>query len=180
MDVEAAQVFFSLLAVVAGAGAVALLVGRALASWSPAVARLVSAVDDAGLWLAFLVAGTCVGGSLYFSEVADYEPCRLCWYQRIAMYPLAVILLVAALRRDGAVRWYVGPIAGIGALISTYHYLVEWHPELEGDACGIGPACSAVWFRELGFVTLSFMALCGFVAVLALVVPRRPSIQESP
>ena len=179
VDVEAAQVFFSLLALVAGLGALALLVGRLLARSSPSIARVVAAVDDAGLWLAFLVAGTCTAGSLYFSEVAGYEPCRLCWYQRIAMYPLAVILLVAAIRRDRTVRWYVGPIAVVGALVSTYHYLVEWHPQLEGDACGVGPACSAVWFRELGFVTLSFMALCGFAAVLALVVPHRPSLQES-
>ena len=59
-------------------------------------------------------------------------------------------------------------------MVSTYHYLVEWNPSLEGGACGVGPACSAIWFRELGFVTLSFMALCGFVAILVLVVPRPP------
>ena len=102
-------------------------------------------------------------------------PCRLCWFQRIAMYPLAVILLVAAIRRDRGVRWYAGPLAAIGAVVSTYHYLVEWHPVLEGGACGVGPSCSGIWFRELGFVTLAFMALCGFVAILVLVVPaRRP------
>lgn len=171
--------FFSLLAIVAGVGALVLLISRLAARTSAAAARLVIAVDDAALWLAFLVAGTCMAGSLYFSEVANFEPCRLCWFQRVAMYPLAVILLVAAIRRDRAVRWYVGPIAAIGALVSTYHYLVEWYPSLEGGSCGIGPACSAIWFRELGFVTLSFMALCGFVAILVLVVPRPPSVQES-
>jgi len=179
VDVEAAQVFFALLALAAGTGAIGLVAARLLAGRSTGAARLVAAVDDVGLWLAFLVAGTCTAGSLYFSEVADYEPCRLCWYQRIAMYPLAVILLVAALRRDRSVRWYVAPLAAIGALISTYHYLVEWHPQLEGDVCGIGPDCSAIWFREFGFVTLAFMALCGFVTVLALVVPRSPTLQES-
>ena len=100
VDVEAAQVFFSLLAVLAGAGAIVLLVARFVARSSPAVAQLVAAVDDAALWIAFLVAATCMAGSLYFSEVADFVPCRLCWFQRIAMYPLAVILLVAAIRRD--------------------------------------------------------------------------------
>ena len=178
VDVEAAQVFFSLLAVLAGAGAIVLLVARFVARSSPAVAQLVAAVDDAALWIAFLVAATCMAGSLYFSEVADYVPCRLCWFQRIAMYPLAVILLVAAIRRDRSVRWYAGPLAAIGAGISTYHYLVEWHPSLEGGACGVGPACSAIWFRELGFVTLAFMALCGFAAVLVLVVPRPPTTLE--
>ena len=178
VDVEAAEVFFSLLALVAGGGALVLLAARIAARSSPEVAKLVLAVDDAALWLAFVVAATCMAGSLYFSEVADFVPCRLCWFQRIAMYPLAVILLVAAIRRDRGVRWYAGPLAAIGALVSTYHYLVEWNPSLEGGACGVGPACSAIWFRELGFVTLSFMALCGFVAILVLVVPRPPTIQE--
>ena len=103
-------------------------------------------------------------------------PCQLCWYQRIAMYPLAPVLLVAALRRDRAVRWYVGPIAAIGAVISTYHYLVEWRPSLDGGVCGIGPSCADIWFRELGFATLAFMALSGFIAILVLVVP--PPVKE--
>ena len=60
-------------------------------------------------------------------------PCRLCWFQRIAMYPLAVILLVAAIRRDRGVRWYAIPLAALGACVSIYHYLVEWHPQLEGE-----------------------------------------------
>ena len=110
-------------------------------------------------------------GSLYFSEVANYVPCRLCWFQRIAMYPLAVILLVAAIRRDRGVRWYAIPLAGLGACVSIYHYLVEWHPQLEGDACDPTNPCSLVWFREFGFVTLALMALCGFVAIIALLLP---------
>jgi len=117
---------------------------------------------------------TATAGSLYFSEVADYVPCRLCWFQRIAMYPLAVILLVAALRRDRDIRWYVVPLAVLGGLVSTYHYLVEWRPSLEGGACGIGPSCADIWFRQLGIVTLAFMALSGFVAILVLVLPRQP------
>ena len=177
------QLFASLLALVAGGGALLLLLGRALAHRSEAVRRVVTVVDDAALWVAFLVAATATAGSLYFSEVADFVPCQLCWFQRIAMYPLAVILLVAAIRRDRSVRWYVVPIATIGALISTYHYLIEWRPSLEGGACGIGPSCADVWFRELGFVTLAFMALCGFFAILVLVTAPEhrtaPDLQEA-
>ena len=179
VDAEAAQLFFSLLALLAIAGAVVLVAARLLAERSGAAARLVAAVDDAALWLAFLVAATSTAGSLYFSEVADYVPCQLCWFQRIAMYPLAVILLVAAIRSDRTARWYAGPLAGIGAVISTYHYLIEWRPSLEGGACSVGPSCADIWFRELGFVTLAFMALCGFVAILVLVVPRPPVAKEA-
>jgi disulfide bond formation protein DsbB len=180
VDVEAAQLFFALLALLALGGAAVVAVGRLLAGRSDAAAQLVAVVDDSALWVAFVVAAVATAGSLYFSEVADFVPCRLCWFQRIAMYPLSVVLLVAALRGDRGVRWYAGPLAAIGALVSTYHYLIEWRPSLEGGACGVGPSCADIWFRELGFVTLPFMALCGFLCILVLVVPHPRPRQESP
>ena len=180
VDVEAVQLFTSLLALVAGAAAIALGVARIAARSSAAAAAFVSAIDDVALWLAFLVAAAATAGSLYFSEHAHFIPCNLCWYQRIAMYPLSLLLLIAAIRRDRGIRWYVGPLAGAGALISTYHYLVEWFPSLESsDVCSLNVPCTTPWFRELGFVTLSFMALCGFVFILVLVVPGRPSTVPS-
>lgn len=162
--------FTSVLALGAAALAVAVVVGWLFRGRNETVDGLLIAVSDAALWIAFLVAGVATAGSLYFSEVADFIPCRLCWFQRIAMYPLAVILLVAAIRRDRSVQWYAVPVAAAGACVSIYHYLIEWNPDLEvGDACAAtGPSCSDVWFREFGFVTLSFMALCGFVAVMVL------------
>jgi disulfide bond formation protein DsbB len=171
MDVAAVETFTSILAIAAAALAVCVTAGALLRSRSSTIDGLMTAIDDAALWLAFLVATGAMLGSLYFSEVADYIPCKLCWYQRICMYPLSVILLVAAIRRDRAVRWYVVPLAAIGMAISTYHYAIEWRPSLEAGACGIGPeSCTTIWFREFGFVTLPFMALCGFVAILALML----------
>lgn len=182
MDVPAAQLFFSLLALAALGGAVVVVVARLLGRRSAVAAQVVHVADDAGLWVAFLVAATATAGSLYFSEVADYVPCRLCWFQRIAMYPLAVILLVAAIRKDRGAWWYVAPLAALGAAVSTYHYLIEWRPSLEGGACGFGPSCADIWFRELGFVTLAFMALAGFLTIVVFVVPRRhhPVPEENP
>jgi len=168
VDLDAMQVFTSLLALGAAGLAVAVVIGVALRSSVGWIGDVVSAFADAALWLAFLIAAVATSGSLYYSESAHLEPCRLCWFQRIAMYPLAVVLLVAALRRDRAVRWYVVPVAGIGATVSLYHYVVEWRPELEGGSCDFGPSCSDFYFREFGFVTLAFMALCGFVAIIAL------------
>jgi disulfide bond formation protein DsbB len=169
MSVEGMQVFTALLALGAAGLAVSVTIGRLLDGHS----ELLRVVDDAALWLAFIVAAVATAGSLYFSEVANYAPCRLCWFQRIAMYPLAVILLIAAIRRDRAIRWYAIPLAAIGACVSIYHYLVEWHPRLEGDVCDPTNPCSLVWFREFGFVTLPFMALCGFTAIIALLAPSR-------
>ncbi len=115
MDVDAFQLFFTMLTLLALGGAVVVLVARLAQRTLPVAAQVAEAVDDAALWIAFLVAGTATAGSLYFSEVANFVPCQLCWYQRIAMYPLAVILLVAAIRRDRSVRWYAGPLAAGGA-----------------------------------------------------------------
>ena len=132
VSTETAQLFFALLTVTAGLGAIAVVVLRiATAAGSDGAWRLGSAISDAGVWLAFLVAATATFGSLYFSEVANFAPCRLCWFQRIAMYPLSVVLLVGAIRRDAAVRWYAGPLALIGALIAGYHTLIEWRPALD-------------------------------------------------
>ena len=178
MDVEAFQVFFSLLALVALIGAVLYVMARLLARRSAPVAELGRAVEPAALWLAFVVAATSTLGSLYFSEVANYAPCQLCWFQRIAMYPLSVILLIAAIRRDRWVAWYSTPLASIGAGVAAYHYLIERAPSLGEDSCSIGPSCTDVWFEELGFVTLAFMALSGFLAILALTLisfPGRPA-----
>jgi disulfide bond formation protein DsbB len=167
VDVAAMEIFTSLLALVALGGAVLLVVARLLAPRWELARTAGGAVADAGPWLAFIVATGATLGSLYFSEVAEYVPCRLCWFQRIAMYPLAVILLVAALRKDRGARWYVVPLAVIGAAVSSYHYLLEWRPELEGGSCAAtGPACALIWFRELGFVTLAFMALAGFLSII--------------
>jgi disulfide bond formation protein DsbB len=156
--------FSALMAIVAGVGAIVLLVAR----FVPAGTSLVNAVRPARLWLAFGVAAASTAGSLYFSEVANFTPCKMCWLQRIAMYPLSAILLVGALRRDRDVRWYALPIAGVGAVISTYHFVIERRPSLGGGSCDITAPCTVPWFTEFGFITLAFMALCGFVAIISL------------
>ena len=170
MSVDEVQRFTALLALIAGGGAVLVVAGR----FVPAARSLMAVVHDAALWLAWLVAAVATAGSLYFSERAHFIPCRLCWFQRIAMYPLAVILLVAAVRRDRGVRWYALPVAGIGLLISTYHYLIEWHPEWEATSCDLTAPCSVPYFHEFGFVSLAFMAMCGFAAIIALLIFPRP------
>ncbi|MFZ1491094.1 MAG: disulfide bond formation protein B [Ilumatobacteraceae bacterium] len=178
MDVESFEVFFSVLAFFALAGTVLYVFARLFAGNSAAVAETGRAVQGSSLWLAFLVAATCTVGSLYFSEVANYVPCQLCWYQRIAMYPLSVILLVAAVRRDRRVGWYVVPVATIGLAVAVYHYLIERLPSLGEGACQVGPSCTDVWFETFGFVTLAFMAACGFAAIIALTVIRFPSLSS--
>jgi hypothetical protein len=182
VDTETAQLFFGLLTLAAAAGALSVIVLRiAAAAGNEGAARLGTSISDAGVWLAFLVATGATLGSLYFSEVADFVPCRLCWFQRIAMYPLSVILLVGALRKDAGVRWYAVPLATIGAAISGWHTLIEWRPALDNGQCELtGPSCTFVWFREFGFLSLATMALIGFLTILILLLVRIPARLDEP
>jgi len=165
--VETIQTLSAVLALITAAGAILVVVARLLASRVPTAARLGAQVVAWRTQLTLVIAGGSMLGSLYFSEMEHFIPCRWCWFQRVAMYPIALVALVALIRRDQNARWYMVPMAAIGATISSYHYLLEWKPELESDTCGLfGPACSIVWFREFGFVTLAFMALSAFVAII--------------
>lgn len=157
------QTFTALLALLALAGSLVYVAARVMgAEW------LVTAVRPHALWWAFVVAVSSMLGSLYFSEIAHYTPCKLCWYQRVAMYSLAIILFVAALRRDRSIVPYAVVLASVGAVVSSYHYLVEWFPTLETNVCSVDVPCTTVWFRSFGFVSIAFMALCGFVAVITV------------
>ncbi len=156
--------FFTLLALLAGGLAIVLVVLRLI----PGARSIVDMVRPARLWLAWLIAAVSMAGSLYFSENANFPPCKLCWFQRIAMYPLALILLIAAARRDNGIRIYAVPLAAIGGLVSAYHYLIEWRPSLSKGSCDAAVPCTVPWFRQFGFVSIAFMALCGFAAIISL------------
>src|SRR5438094_2874355 len=77
------------------------------------------------LWAAFVVAAIATGGSLFFSEIANFFPCELCWYQRICMYPLSITTLLAALWGDHRAARYLLPLPLVGAGVSVYHILIE-------------------------------------------------------
>lgn len=138
------------------------------------VLRLVAPMEtqtglaDASRWLAWAVAAVATAGSLIYSEVYHFEPCLLCWFQRIAMYPLAIVLLVGALRRDRAVRLYGLPLSVIGLGISIWHYFIQTFPSLEGGSCDPTNPCSAKWVEVFGFVSIPFMAGAGFLLITVL------------
>jgi disulfide bond formation protein DsbB len=126
------------------------------------------------LWAAWAIALVATLGSLYYSEVADFVPCRLCWFQRIAMYPLAILLLGMALRRD--VRngfWYAIPFPVIGLGVSLYHVYIEHHPEAESQSCRAGVPCSTRWIEELGYVTIPVLAGTAFATIIVLLLFAR-------
>lgn len=179
MSTEQVTLFLALLAVAAQAGTgllVAALAARALAPSAAWPRRVLASTGPVALAVAAGVTVVSTLGSLYYSEVAEFPPCRLCWFQRIGMYPLAVILPLAAWRRDRQVRWYALPLAIGGGAVSIYHVLVERFPSLESGSCDLANPCSIVWVERFGYLTIPAMALSGFaLTALLLALPEESS-----
>lgn len=145
-----------------------ILVGlAALAGVRGPLRTLRSALWGYELWAAFIVAAIATGGSLFFSEIANFVPCELCWYQRICMYPLSIVTLLAALAGDHRVARYLLPLPIVGAGLSVYHLLVENHVVATPKSCQIGVGCSVKWINEFGFMTIPTLALTAFVLLIA-------------
>jgi disulfide bond formation protein DsbB len=173
MDVETVTLFLALLAVATQVFTVS-TVGLKIASWvSPSAARAFDSyrevVAPQALTLALGIATVATAGSLYFSEVAHFVPCDLCWYQRIAMYPLVPLLTIAAVRKDASIAPYVATLAVIGGAISAYHIVVERLPAAGAGFCDPANPCSVIWVNRLGYLTIPTMALSGFAAIAVLV-----------
>src|SRR4029077_13847078 len=118
---------------------------------------------------ACLVEAIATGGSLFFSEIAGFIPCELCWYQRICMYPLSIITLLAALANDRRVARYLLPLPLVGAGVSVYHLLVENGVVEQAKAClaSAPGGCATKWINEFGYMTIPTLALTGFVLLIA-------------
>lgn len=153
----------AMLSLVALAGAIGLVAWRLIKG--PGVADI---LGPNALWLAWLVAFAATVGSLIYSEVIGFEPCRLCWFQRIAMYPLSIVLLVGAIRKDWAAKYYALPLSLIGAGISMWHYLVQAFPTLEGGSCDLNNPCSSKYVDVFGFISIPFMAGTAFIVISVL------------
>lgn len=119
------------------------------------------------LVLAAVVASVATAGSLFFSLVRGFIPCELCWYERIAMYPLVVILIVAAVRTDRLAWITAAPFVVAGLGVTAWHLYLEANPELA--VCTQGIPCSTKWIEELGFITIPTMAATAFALIGVLV-----------
>jgi disulfide bond formation protein DsbB len=124
------------------------------------------------LWLAFCVSAVATAGSLFFSEVANFIPCELCWFQRIFMYPLSILTFLMALANDHRAARYLLPLPVIGAGFSVYHLLVENGVVAQSNACSISApgGCATKWIDKFGYMTIPTLALTGFVLVFAFLL----------
>ncbi len=160
---------FSTLSAVATIGALALAVVALVCIVRPGVGLDAAGrlVREQPLALGAVVATAAMLGSLYYSEVAGFVPCDYCWYQRIAMYPLAFVLGIAAIRKDRGAMYYALPIAVIGFGISVYHYQLQLFPE-QSNSCNLFAPCTQQWVDTWGFISIPFMAGAAFLAIITL------------
>ena len=174
MSTETLSRFFAALAIgtfAATLTVVALAITRRARPDSGAAA-LLDDVAENSLWLAALVAAVTSGGSLYYSLGAHFNPCELCWYQRICVYPLAVVLLIAAARRDFAYWRYGLPPAAVGIVIAAYHSQLQAFPS-QATFCRLDNPCTVRYVWQFGFVSLPLMDLAALTFIAAMLLLAR-------
>lgn len=120
--------------------------------------------------LSFIVALIATLGSLFYSEIAGFEPCKLCWFQRIFMYPQVIFLGIALWKKDGGIALYGIALSAIGAIIAAYHYLLQIGVAsgLPCSAVGYSAACSQRFVLQFGYITIPMMALTAFSLITFL------------
>jgi disulfide bond formation protein DsbB len=104
-----------------------------------------------------------MAGSLFFSDVMGFPPCVLCWYQRIAMYPLVFIFLVGSFRKSHETFFYSTPFIVIGWLMALYHNLIHYEIISEEiSPCVEGVSCATVYINWFGFITIPLLSFAAF------------------
>lgn len=121
--------------------------------------------------LALLQAVVAISGSLFFSEIMKLPPCLLCWYQRICMYPLVVILAIGIWKKDKNLPFFVLPLSIIGTLIAVYHNLLYYKIIPESLApCTLGISCTTRQIELFGFITIPLLSLLAFLVIDVLLL----------
>ena len=130
---------------------------------------IVHFLQDHYLFLGFLVSLVATLGSLFYSDVMGFPPCKLCWFQRIFMYPQPILFLIAMkVRRNWSIVWNSLILSLIGGLIAGYHYMMQLGVVSEGgcDVVGMTTKCSEYFGLSYGFITIPFMSLTAFVLLV--------------
>lgn len=131
------------------------------------------------LFAAWGVALTATLGALFLGEVMGMTPCVLCWYQRIAMFPLAVILFMGLTPFDARCIRYAMPLVAAGVLIAAYHCLLFWDVIPEGLVpCSKGASCKSAELQVAGFIPIPLLSLLAFVLIGWLLLLAKRKIQK--
>jgi disulfide bond formation protein DsbB len=136
------------------------------------------------LWGAFVVAAIATGGSLFYSQIAPFIPCEFCWFQRVLMYPLSILMLLIAARGDNRAARYLLPLPVVGAGTSIYHMLIERDVIHEPKTCSLSApgGCGTNWIanHSFGYLTIPTLALTAFLLLIGFLVLATTGESEVP
>ncbi|MDP3883257.1 MAG: disulfide oxidoreductase [Candidatus Staskawiczbacteria bacterium] len=133
---------------------------------------VLSVFSKNGILFSFIVAMVATLGSLYYSNVAGFNPCDLCWFQRIFMYPEVLLLGLALYKKESKIIDYALSLAVGGWIISAYHNYT-FYKVVSSTFCGIGESCTTRYVIEFGYITIPMMALTGFTLIIALLLTQK-------
>ncbi len=125
------------------------------------------------LWLGCAVATASIFASLFYSEIAGFLPCLLCWWDRILLYPQALILFIAALAKESTIRKYCLTLSCVGILLATYHTYLQFGGTAIGPCSIDGASCERVYFLQYGYVTIPTMALTAFALIFLFMMLKK-------
>lgn len=120
------------------------------------------------LILQLLIVLASIFGSLFFSEVMQYAPCSLCWYQRLCIYPMAFIIMTGLYLKSQDTVLFLLPFSITGLCISLYHNLIYYKIITVIVPCSESAPCTQQQLNWLGFVTIPLLSLLTFIALLTL------------
>lgn len=126
-------------------------------------------IRDPLIFIAWAISATALFGSLFFSEILHYQPCELCWYERIAMFPLVIILGIAVVRKDYQISIYSMVLSLLGAGITLYHYGIQKLPLLSDPPFSCGPIpCTEQYINWFGFITIPLLGFIAFFLIFTI------------
>lgn len=134
--------------------------------------QLIGILGRHGLGVAFLISLIATTSSLFYSEIAGYAPCTLCWYQRIFIYPQVLLLGFALWKKDRTIADYSILLSGVGAFIAIYHYYIQLGGSLltPCSAVGYSVSCSQRFVLQFGYITIPMMSLTAFSLIILCMV----------
>lgn len=168
------NIFWSILTVIANVISVFLIIS--FFSRKLKQTALFQFFENKALIIAFIASLAATIGSLIYSDVIGYVPCKLCWFQRIFMYPQVIVFGIASYRGDLGVKIYGIVLSGIGAVIALFHYVgqIGWNPlGLECLAIGYSVSCAKNFVLEFGYITIPMMAFSAFILILLTLLAKK-------
>lgn len=129
-------------------------------------------IANKSLMLTFVVALVATLGSLTYSDILGYIPCKLCWLQRILMYPQVILLGMAIYKKERAILDYVLGLSIVGGIIALYHYMLQLGlvPSLICNAVSSSESCAQRFVMEFGYITIPLMALTAFLMIITTIL----------